>query len=60
MNRIRPKQPRFPAEPESYKHLCQKVLRRDSWRCQTSAPRRAPRFIINNIAASRETTQRGT
>ena len=35
MNRIRPKQPRFRLEPESYEHLCQEVSRRDSWRCQT-------------------------
>ncbi len=31
----RPKQPRFRLETESYEHLCQEVLRRGSWRCQS-------------------------
>ena len=34
MTRIRPKQPRLRLAPESYRHLRDKILQRDSWRCQ--------------------------
>ena len=33
--RIRFKRPRLKVEPEAYRQLCQEVLERDSWRCQT-------------------------
>jgi 5-methylcytosine-specific restriction endonuclease McrA len=31
----RPKQPRIRLEPEAYERLCQQVLRRDGWTCQS-------------------------
>ena len=34
MNPLRPKQPRFRLDPDSYSKLCQQVLERDGWRCQ--------------------------
>ena len=35
MNRIRPKNPRLRLTPEVYKQLCQQVMKRDGWRCQS-------------------------
>ena len=34
MNGLQPKRPRVRLEPELYKHLCLKVMKRDGWRCQ--------------------------
>ena len=34
MSWTRSKQPRLRLDRESYQQLCQKVLQRDSWRCQ--------------------------
>jgi 5-methylcytosine-specific restriction endonuclease McrA len=35
MNTIRPKQPRLRLDANSYQQLCQQVLARDGWRCQS-------------------------
>jgi 5-methylcytosine-specific restriction endonuclease McrA len=37
---IRPKNTRLRLDPESYKQLCQQVLRRDGWRCQSCGAQR--------------------
>jgi 5-methylcytosine-specific restriction endonuclease McrA len=34
MNRVQPKRSRLRLDPESYKQLCHRVLKRDSWQCQ--------------------------
>ena len=34
MNRIPPKQPRLRLDVDAYPQLCQRVLKRDGWRCQ--------------------------
>jgi len=39
VNRIRPKNPRLRLTPESYKQLCQQVMKRDGWRCQVCGSR---------------------
>ena len=39
MTEIRPKQPRLPLDPDSYKQLWQQVLERDGWRCQVCGSR---------------------
>jgi 5-methylcytosine-specific restriction endonuclease McrA len=36
---IGPKPRRLRLDPESYKQLCQQVLRRDGWRCQSCGTR---------------------
>ncbi len=35
MTPIRPKLPRLQLDPDAYKQLRQRVLERDSWRCQS-------------------------
>jgi 5-methylcytosine-specific restriction endonuclease McrA len=39
MNRLQPKRPRIPLDPELYKQLCQRVMKRDAWRCQVCGSR---------------------
>jgi len=39
MNRLQPKGPRIPLDPELYKQLCQQVMKRDGWRCQVCGSR---------------------
>ncbi len=34
MTRLHPRRPRLRLDPESYRQLCQQVLKRDGWRCQ--------------------------
>jgi 5-methylcytosine-specific restriction endonuclease McrA len=34
MTGILPKRPRLRLEPNSYRQLCQQVMKRDGWRCQ--------------------------
>ena len=35
MTRLLPRRPRLRLDPDSYRHLCQQVLERDAWRCQS-------------------------
>jgi hypothetical protein len=35
LKRIRAKRPRLRLDPEAYRQLCQEVLERDGWRCQS-------------------------
>ncbi|PYX74110.1 MAG: hypothetical protein DMG72_11170, partial [Acidobacteria bacterium] len=35
VNRVRPKQPRWRLDANSYRHLQRQVLERDGWRCQS-------------------------
>ncbi len=35
MTRLLPRRPRLRLNPESYRRLCQQVLERDGWRCQS-------------------------
>ena len=35
MTRLLPRRPRLRLDPDSYRHLCQQVLERDGWRCQS-------------------------
>jgi 5-methylcytosine-specific restriction endonuclease McrA len=35
VNRIRPKDPRLRLAPDLYQQLCQQVVKRDGWRCQS-------------------------
>jgi 5-methylcytosine-specific restriction endonuclease McrA len=35
MTRVSEKRPRLRLDPKSYRELCQQVLQRDGWRCQT-------------------------
>ncbi len=35
MTRLLPRRPRLRLDPESYRQLCQQVLERDAWRCQS-------------------------
>ena len=39
MNRLQPKRPRIPLDPELHKQLCQRVMERDGWRCQVCGSR---------------------
>jgi 5-methylcytosine-specific restriction endonuclease McrA len=39
MNRLQPKRPRLQLDPELYKRLCQRVMKRDGWRCQVCGSR---------------------
>jgi 5-methylcytosine-specific restriction endonuclease McrA len=39
MNRPQPKRPRIPLDPELYKQLCQRVMKRDGWQCQICGSR---------------------
>ena len=36
---IRAKRPRLKLDPEAYRQLCQEVLNRDGWRCQSCGRR---------------------
>jgi 5-methylcytosine-specific restriction endonuclease McrA len=39
MNRLQPKRPRIQLDPELYKQLCQRVMKRDAWQCQVCGSR---------------------
>ena len=52
MRRIPLKSPRLRLAPELYGELRLQVLRRDGWRCQSSAPCRTSRFTIGNCVAT--------
>ena len=39
MNRLPPKRPRIALDPELYKQLCQRVMKRDGWQCQICGSR---------------------
>jgi 5-methylcytosine-specific restriction endonuclease McrA len=39
MNRLQPKRPRIQLDPELYKQLCQRVMKRDGWQCQICGSR---------------------
>ncbi len=39
MNRLQPKRPRIQLDPELYKQLCQRVMKRDGWQCQNCGSR---------------------
>jgi len=39
MTCVRPKPPRLQLDPERYEQLCNQVLRRDGWRCQSCGRR---------------------
>jgi hypothetical protein len=53
MTGILPKRPRLRLEPNSYKELCQRIMERDSWRCQAVALAKTCRSITNNCEVSR-------
>ena len=42
MKRIRLKSPRIRLAPEDYHELCEKVLERDRWRCQSCGSTKNP------------------
>ena len=39
MTRMLPKRPRLRLDPDSYKELCRRVLKRDNWTCQVCGSR---------------------
>jgi 5-methylcytosine-specific restriction endonuclease McrA len=39
MNRLPPKRSRLRLDPELYKQLCQRVMKRDGWQCQICGSR---------------------
>jgi 5-methylcytosine-specific restriction endonuclease McrA len=47
MNTIFPKRARVKLDPETYAHLCQQVLDRDSWRCQSCG--RASQLQVHHL-----------